>query len=198
MSYSLTLLPHAEVTTLMRDAARGDQDAWRRLYCALEPWMKGVLRGRIPPYLRARFDERDVMQEAFLSLASTPRVLESADATSFAGYLAEILRNGLADQVRRHQRWRRNARLESRDAEHVLSSIECEHERPSDCAERSDLQAFVDDALSRVSNADREILSRRFLSQETWVEIARRTGVPEPTVRRRGGEALERLMRRAT
>lgn len=198
MSYSPNLLPRAEITTLMRDAARGDQEAWRRLYSTLEPWMRGFLRGRIPPYLRARFDERDVMQEAFLSLASGSRVLESADADSFAGYLAEVLRNGLADQVRRHQRRRRNARLESRDAENALSSIECEHERPSESAERSDLQAFLDLALSRVSSADREILSRRFLNQETWVEIARCTGVPEPTVRRRGGEALERLMRRAT
>lgn len=196
MTFSMSRLSPAESQSLMRAAARGDQSAWCELYRAHATWMKAYLRRRMPAYLRARFDEQDMLQDVFLRLARSPDVLSNDDVDGLARYLRELLHNALADEMRHHQRQRRSVRREARGQSHAFEALASSDEPPNELAERADLQDFVADAMQRLSDHDREILCDRFVACLTWVEISRRRGVSEPTARRRGQEALGRLMQR--
>jgi RNA polymerase sigma factor (sigma-70 family) len=196
MTFSISRLSPAESLSLMRAAARGDQQAWGALYHAHETWMKTYLRRRLPPYLRARFDEQDMLQDVFLRLARSPDVLANDDVYGLARYLRELLHNVLADELRHHQRKRRSVLRETRGAQESFDTLVSHDVPPNELAENADLHDFVADALQRLPGPDREILCDRFVACLTWVEISRRIGVSEPTARRRGQEALGRLMQR--
>lgn len=183
----------AETLALMRLASRGDQAAWSRLYDAHRPWMSAILRGRIPPDMRARFDGEDVMQAAFLSLCKSSRVLESGDGASLKGFLVEVLRNGLRDELRYHHRQRRSAAQESGHSEVELASYASEEDLPPELAEKAESTAFLIEALHRLSIEDQDLVCRRFVEGLTWNDVAHATGLSETTARRRTLEALERL-----
>ncbi|MBL8860040.1 MAG: RNA polymerase sigma factor [Planctomycetes bacterium] len=198
MTSTIPDLQPGETRTLMRAAARGDQAAWSRLYHANEHWMYTLVRGRIPIHLRARFDHEDVMQDAFLSLCKGAEVLETGDETQLKRFLAGMLRNGLRDEVRHHQRKRRNPVRETSDGEHALDGCESSEDQPSELAEKSDMRAFLIRALHRLPHDDQEIILRRYVDCLSWVEISNLLGLSEPTVRRRALEAIDRLMHTRT
>jgi RNA polymerase sigma factor (sigma-70 family) len=196
MTYSFMPSPSLDSVTLMRAAARGDQAAWICLYEMHEPWMRAYVRARIPTHLRARFDDRDMVQDAFLCLAKSPGVLAIDDGEGLRRFLRELLRNVLTDEVRHHQRQRRSTRRETRGEDHTLDALVSNDLPPCEQVERADMQDFVGEALQRLPVQDRDLLCDRFVDCLTWVEISRRIGVSEPTARRRGQDALERLLLR--
>jgi RNA polymerase sigma factor (sigma-70 family) len=196
MTYSILRLAPAESLSLMRAAANGDQAAWSRLYHAHEAWMKAYLRRRMPAWLRARFDEQDMLQDVFLRLARSPDVLASDDGDGLSRFLCGILHNVLADEVRRHQRQCRSTERETGGGLHELDALACDEEQPSAQAERADMNGFVGQALQRLTREDQALLLGRFVDCLTWVELSRRIGVSEPTARRRGQDALGRLLQR--
>ena len=196
MTYSLSRLAPAESLTLMRAAATGDQAAWSQLYRAHETWMKAYLRRRMPGYLRARIDEQDMLQDVFLRLARSPDVLSSDDGDGLGRFLCGLLHNVLADEVRRHRRLCRSTQREIGTDFDDLEVIACDEEQPCAQAERADMNGFVGAALQRLPHEDRLLLLGRFVDCLTWVELSRRIGVSEPTARRRGQDALERLLQR--
>lgn len=195
MHSPMPVSPAEDSSRLMLAAARGDADAWTMLCSTHEPWMQRALRGRIPSHLRARFDESDVMQEALLSLCAASRVLESGDPAGLRRFLGKVLQNGLRDEVRRHHRGRRNARREGPGSGPGLDLQPCRAPLPLEEALWRDLCEQLEDELERLPSEDRELLRRRFVEDETWIEIAERLGLSEPTARRRGTLALERLRR---
>lgn len=184
-----------ETLALMRLASRGDQAAWSKLYLAHRPWMSAILRGRIPPELRARFDGEDVMQTAFLALCNSSRVLESGNGASLRGFLVEVLMNGLRDELRFHRRRRRSASSEASDGEGALESCASGDELPPDLAEKAEAQAHLIEVLHRLSHEDQDLVCRRFVEGLTWCEVARVTGLSESTARRRTLEVIESLVR---
>lgn len=193
MHSPLPLSPAEDSSRLMLAAARGDPNAWMRLCSAHEPWMQRVLRGRIPSHLRGRFDEWDVMQDALLSLCAASRVLETGDPAGLRRFLGKVLQNGLRDEVRRHHRCRRNARREGSGTDLDLQPSRAP--LPLEEAEWRDLCEQLHGELERLPSDERELLRRRFVEDETWIEIAERLGLSEPTARRRGTLALERMRR---
>jgi RNA polymerase sigma factor (sigma-70 family) len=157
--------------------------------------MRSFLRPRIPTHLRARFDAHDVMQDAFLSLSTCPGVLVVGDETDLRRFLVGVLVNGLRDEVRKHQRQCRSAKRENAGAT-ALESIASSADQPSECAEKADMSAFLVKSMSLLPKTEQVLLWHRFVHGLTWVEISRRTGMSEPTVRRRSSEALGYLAQR--
>jgi RNA polymerase sigma factor (sigma-70 family) len=179
----------------LRLIAPGGPAAWTELYAAHRPWMRSLVEGRIPPRLQARFDHDDVVQTAFLALCCRPAAIDAIDVGSVKNFLGEVMRNGLRDQVRHHTRQRRNADKECDASEHVLAGRASQQEMPLEVIEKAERQAALVTALGELPQGDQELVRLKYVEQRSWVEVGRELGLSETTARRRGLEALDRLMR---
>lgn len=189
--------PESEDRTLalLRRATGGDQDAWRSLYTEHEALMRSVLRNRIPPHLRPRFDTEDLMQSAFLALAEHGADLEIDDARSFRAWLARVLLNKLRDRIRRVARAARDGARETRPPTEVVEQHPDGGPSLEELAQQAELMARMYERILTLEPDDREIVISRFVDQLSWTEIALRTGLAPATVTRRYNTLLERIVR---
>jgi RNA polymerase sigma factor (sigma-70 family) len=173
--------------------ADGDPAAWSELYTIHRPWMSALVQARIPLRLQARFDHDDVIQTAFLALCCRPGAIEAIDSGSVKSFLGEVMRNGLRDQVKHHTAQRRDADQEC-DADALADRV-CQAEMPLEVIEKAERQAALAVAMAELPPADQELVRLKYVEQRTWEEVGRELGLSETTARRRGLEALDRLMR---
>jgi RNA polymerase sigma-70 factor (ECF subfamily) len=181
--------------SLLRRATAGDQDAWHELFNAHQPLMRGVLRNRIPPSLRARFDMEDIMQSAFLTLSQQGGALELRDAPSFRAWLSRVLLNKLQDRLRNAARATRQGVRELRSPTEAVQQHADQGPSLEELAAQTELMARMYERILALPQADRDIVNLRFVDQVPWAEIARHTGLAESTVRRRYRELLENIVR---
>jgi RNA polymerase sigma-70 factor (ECF subfamily) len=148
----------APETALVRDACRGDRDAFGALYRRYARMVHGVLLARVP---RRHVD--DLVQDVFLQALGRMHTLR--DPAAFAGWLAAIARNRAVDHLRA-----------TRETVEVTEEIEA--------PERTDGETFRVLALLRgLPEAYRETLVLRLVEGMTGPEIAARTGLTEGSVR---------------
>src|SRR3954469_4871450 len=93
--YILTARRAARVSLVddVRAIARGDDDAFTRVYAAYGRMVRAVLLGRVP-----RKDVDDLLQDVFV-IAYT-RIRELRDPSAFGGWVATIARNRATDHLR--------------------------------------------------------------------------------------------------
>jgi RNA polymerase sigma-70 factor (ECF subfamily) len=80
----------------------GDEAATGELFRAFEPFLRGLVRRRLPARVRGRFDSVDVVQSAWVSLLDGLREArwQFPDASSFRGFLAQVVLCRLYDRSR--------------------------------------------------------------------------------------------------
>src|SRR5260370_3705473 len=90
-------LPDTDLSSAVRDAQRGDEEAFRLLFRAVQPRLLRYLRGIVAD------EAEDVASEAWLQIA---RDLGSfrGDFDGFRGWAATIARHRALDHLRGHQR----------------------------------------------------------------------------------------------
>src|SRR5262249_41068591 len=83
----------------------GDPDAAERVFVAFEPYLRMVVRKKLPPRLRAKFDSMDVVQSVWADLLRGVREAgwRFADEAHLRAFLVELTRNRFIDQSRRHR-----------------------------------------------------------------------------------------------
>lgn len=189
--------PEGEDPTLvlLRRAMEGDQPAWDSLYAEHEHLMRNVLRNRIPPSLRRRFDTEDLMQSAFLALTKHGPDLELSDARSLRAWLARVLLNKLKDRIRRAAREAREGALEVRPPTEVVEQIPDDGATLEQLAHQAELMARMYERILTLEREDRDLVIARFVDQLTWTEIADRTGIAPATATKRYNKLLERIVR---
>jgi RNA polymerase sigma-70 factor (ECF subfamily) len=81
----------------------GDEAAAGELYRAFEPFLRGLVRRRMPGQVRARFDSIDVVQSAWASLLDGLREdrWKFADASHVRAFLARVVLCRLYDRGRK-------------------------------------------------------------------------------------------------
>ncbi|MEM7517844.1 MAG: sigma-70 family RNA polymerase sigma factor [Planctomycetota bacterium] len=110
----------------------------------------------------------DVVQETFLRLAqSPPRFDDSATNRSLSSWLHTVMRNLCMDAHRSEARRRR------REEEIALADTTA---GGIDQVEAEDTRAYVESALERLPEDQREVLVLRLLSERSYKEIATITG----------------------
>lgn len=176
-------------------AKAGEQCAWVALDKALRPRLEAQLRARVPDALRSRFDVEDVLQSGFLEAARRIADFEHRGESSFEAWIAEIMFNELRDKIRYHARDKRSVDREEQLASSIAARARLDSQTPSRVAVNAEAEAGLAASLKTLEESDRTILRLRFQDGLSWSEIARRTGMPQTTVRRRGTEALETLLR---
>src|SRR5262245_47585686 len=150
--------PNAAAARDVRAVARGDRDAFTRVYAAYGRMVRAILLGRVP-----RPDVDDLLQDVFLTAYT--RIAELRDPSAFGGWIASIARNRATDHLRQTR-------------EHA--------ELPPELPGGDPIEAetlMVLDTVRRLPEAYRETLLMRLVEGMSGQEIADRTGLSPGSVR---------------
>jgi RNA polymerase sigma-70 factor (ECF subfamily) len=91
--------------SLLERLCNGDPDAAERAFVAFEPYLRMVVRKKLPPRLRAKFDSMDVVQSVWADLLSGFREAgwRFADEAHLRAFLVKLTRHRFIDRIRRHR-----------------------------------------------------------------------------------------------
>ena len=158
----------------------GDAAAGEQAFRAFEPYLRRLVRRRLGPRMRAKFDSVDVVQSVWVDLVRGFQAgrWQFADAARLRAFLVRATRNRFLNRVDRHRAAvDRERPLPPDGADPRLPSRE---PPPSERARRDELWERL---LALCPPAHREVLR---LKQEgrPLAEIAARTGLHEGSVRR--------------
>jgi RNA polymerase sigma-70 factor (ECF subfamily) len=165
---------------LLEKLCRGDARAAEQVFLTYEPYLRMVVRRRLPAALRARFDSVDVVQSVWADLVQGFRQAgwRFPNAAALQAFLVKVTHNRFLDRVRRHQ--------PSLEREHAVSLAEAADRspsplpRPSEVAEADDLWERM---LALCPPAHHEVL-RLKRQGLPLAEVAARTGLHEGSIRR--------------
>lgn len=178
-------------TELIRDAQRGDLEAFNRLVLAHQSRVFNVA-------LRIMGDEdsaSDAAQETFISAY---RSLRRFRGGSFQSWLLRIVTNSCYDELRRRKRRPATsiddltAEPEADQAEASLS-LASRHEGPEAAAERSELSRAIEDCLRRLPDEFRVVAVLADVQGYEYAQVAKMVGKPLGTVKSRLARARARL-----
>lgn len=164
----------ANETELVREALAGNLAAFSVLVRRYQDLAYAVAVGVLSDFDLAR----DVVQEAFLCAFRELRKLK--DPSRFAGWLRGIVRHTAFRALRELGRVRRLAESMAEPAGSVALAPS-----PIENAEESERRSTVRQALSRLSEANREAMSLFYLDDLSYRDIAGLLGVNETTVQGR-------------
>jgi RNA polymerase sigma-70 factor (ECF subfamily) len=186
----------------LRRVADGDRSARGELLERYRGRLRQMIRVRLDRRLQARFDPSDVLQEA---LAEADRKLSDyarRRPLPFYPWLRRLVWERLV-QLQRHHLGakRRSVRREESPAlplpdasAHLLAErLADRRSSPSSALERDERRARVQAALSRLGEADCEVLALRYLEDLSTREIAAVLELSESAVKMRQLRALQRL-----
>jgi len=161
--------------SLLEKLCSGDTEAAARVFLAFEPYLRKVVRRRLPAPLRARFDSADVVQSVWADLLTGFREAgwRFADVAHLRAFLVRATHNRFIDRARQ-------AGLPRPAEGGELEQVPAPQPRPSEYAQAAEvwekLLALCPPAHREVLRLRREGLSR--------AEVAARTGLHEGSVRR--------------
>jgi RNA polymerase sigma-70 factor (ECF subfamily) len=176
----------------------GDRSALDALLAQHLPWLRGYVKARLGPALRARGETVDFVQEAVVDLLQyAPRfVVEDADC--FRGLLARIVENNLRDADDWYGAKRRALSRETMlpgDSALQLDPAARSVTRPSEHAQRNESRNWVLLALELLEPEDRKVILLRQWEELSFTEIGERMGIGESGARMRFQRALPKLAR---
>lgn len=148
-----------EIPRLVRDAQRGDREAFAQLYQRFTRMVHGIVLSRI-----GRADVDDVVQDVFVT--ALDRLGDLREPAAFGGWLAAIARHRAVDHGRRTV---------------VTDALVADAVSARD-PDRLEALAILD-AVRSLPDAYRETLMLRLVEGMTGAEIAERTGLTAASVR---------------
>jgi RNA polymerase sigma factor (sigma-70 family) len=91
--------------SVLEKLCSGDPAAAEQVFLAFEPYLRMVVRKKLPPRLRAKFDSMDVVQSVWADLLRGFRVAgwRFADEAHLRAFLVKLTRHRFIDQLRRHR-----------------------------------------------------------------------------------------------
>jgi RNA polymerase sigma-70 factor (ECF subfamily) len=165
---------------LLENLAKGESEAAERVFRDYEPFLRAMVRRRLTPMLRAKFDSMDVVQSAWADVLEGYRKdgWQFHDQAHLCAFLARVTYNHFATLCRKNR-----AALEH---EQVLDEDEWPGEpaanqpRPSQEAQAAELWTTL---MELCPPAHRQVLELKGQGVPL-AEIAERTGFHESSVRR--------------
>jgi RNA polymerase sigma-70 factor, ECF subfamily len=154
--------------TLIERAQHGDERARDELYERYLPRLRRWTHGRLPGWARDHLDTEDIVQDTLLqTIRRLDSFLPNHDR-SFCAYLCQAVRNRLTDAVRRSAR---------RPVTESLSpNAAATDPSPFEFAVGRQTAEQYSEALSRLSDSDRELIVARVELGLGYPEITALTG----------------------
>lgn len=172
---------------LVDRAKNGSQRAWNELYQRYRAMMIAHLRAIIPGYARRRFDEEDVLQNAFTKLFKRIESFQNRGEGSFRAYLARILHHTFLDELEKQRRER--ARESSTD----LGQLE--DAKQDSGGGLGGLNADMLEAMGKLSVEERDLIIQRYIDKRSYEAIAESLDCSRESARKLCNAALEKLER---
>lgn len=165
---------------LLDKLCSGDAAAATQAFLAYEPYLRMIVRRRLSPRLRVKFDSLDIVQSVWVNLLKGFRTAgwHFKDPAQFRAFLVKVAHNRFLNHVRQHKTaLAREQSLATFDAHELPAATQ---PQPSDLLQAEELWERL---LALCPPAHRELLH---LKQQglALVEIAARTGLHEGSVRR--------------
>lgn len=165
---------------LLEKLNSGDDAAAEQVFVAYEPYLRKVVRRRLPAELRAKFDSIDVVQSVYGDLLSAFRAggMRFGTAAQLRAFLIKATRNRFIDRVRQHQTAARLEQpLHETGPDHLPSSLQ---PRPSELVQAEELW----ERLLALCPPEHHRLLQLRRQGSTPIEIAAQTGLHAGSVRR--------------
>lgn len=184
------------LASLYRGAAAGDIEATAGLMQAWLLPLRAFVRAHLPPDLRARESDSDIVQSVCRELLGQREHFTFQGESQFRGWLFTAALNKVRTKVRFHRRRKRDARRELPPADSGGGAV---RELPADTAgplaealanERLDV---LDGALQQLSAGDRQVIVLARLGGLPIADVATRLGKNVEAARKQLGRALLRL-----
>jgi len=183
---------------IIRDARAGSNAAMGELLQACRAYLLGIAERELDPALRAKGGASDLVQETFLEAQRDfPRFDGSTEAELLA-WLRKMLLNNLANFARHYRGT--NKRLIDREqfldphaSEAVATPVPADSPTPSVQAIAAEDTQALEEAMQRLPDDYREVLTLRYLEGYSFEEIANRMGRTNNAVRHLFLRAVEKL-----
>jgi RNA polymerase sigma factor (sigma-70 family) len=166
--------------SMLEKLCSGDPAAAEAVFLAFEPYLRMVVRRKLPPWLRAKFDSMDVVQSVWADLLRGFREAgwRFADTAHLRAFLVKLTRHRFIDLLRRHRK--AVARERPMDEIDPGAAPASRLPTPSEVAQADELWERM---LALCPPAHRDVLSLRRQGIAV-TEIAARTGLHEGSVHR--------------
>lgn len=172
---------------------QGDKTGLKDIYEAYVGYIYRI----VYEVLRSRENAEDVTSEFFIRLWD--RAGQFKPGGGHRGYLAVMARNLAIDFLRKHKREELTALLQDIEAqpeEEREGGSRFYQEPPESDVEKAVIQEMsVEEALSTLKPAERQIVSLKVLGDLTFREIAKALGIPLGTVTWKYQNAIKKLRR---
>ncbi len=171
----------------------GDDAAATQLVREYEPVIRRVVRIQLrDPRMRRVLDSMDICQSVLRSFFVRAALgqYELSTPQELLSLLSRIARHKLADQIKQHQRKRRDVRRVEGGSpdERGIAAVE------SSPSEQVANQELLEEFRKRLSDEERHLAEQRALGHG-WVEIAAAAGGSPDALRKKLGRAVDRIGR---
>jgi RNA polymerase sigma-70 factor (ECF subfamily) len=170
----------ADVDDLMRRAARGDSEAFARLYDELSSAVYGLARRVVRDPARAE----DVTQEVFLDVWKQATRFDAGRGKAKT-WVMTIAHRRAVDAVRRSESQKRQ--------DHHGAPEEISHDEPGDAVMAAEEHGAVRDCLETLTALQLESVRLAYFNGYTYAEVATLLDKPLPTIKTRMRDGLIRL-----
>lgn len=166
--------------SLLEKLCSGDPAAAERVFLAFEPYLRMVVRKKLPTRLRAKFDSTDVVQSVWADVVRGFREAgwRFTDEAHLRAFLVKLTRNRFIDHLRRH----RTAVAREHPLGELVPALEPVSRLPSP-SELVQADELSERMLALCPPAHREIVRLRIRGIPV-AEIATRTGLHVGSVHR--------------
>jgi RNA polymerase sigma-70 factor (ECF subfamily) len=192
-----------EDADLIRRAAEGDSGAMAALFTRHRDRLERVVSLRLDPRLRGRIDPADVLQETYLEVSRRIGEYAMQPTVSAFVWLRSLATQKLVDLMRHHLGVKaravgRESSIDNHAAPQASSaSLAAELvgrlTSPSLAAIRAETRAQIEEALGRLDEVDREVLTLRHFEMMSNAEAAEALGLTAAAASMRYMRAIRRL-----
>jgi RNA polymerase sigma-70 factor (ECF subfamily) len=175
--------------SLLEKLANGESEAAERVFRDYEPLLRAMVRRRLTPMLRAKFDSMDVVQSVWADVLEGCREggWRFTDHEHLSAFLARVTYNHFVNHCRRNRPALEREQPMVEDDSPARPA--CDQPRPSQVVQAEELWATLMDLCPP---AHRQILELKGQGMPL-AEIADQTGLHESSVRRILYELAKRL-----
>jgi RNA polymerase sigma factor (sigma-70 family) len=173
-------MTHQPLESVLDKLCSGDRAAAERVFLEFEPYLRMVVRKKLPSRLRAKFDSVDIVQSIWADLLRGFREAgwRFADEAHLRAFLVRLTRHRFIDRFRRH----RTAIARERPLGEITPAEEPRSRLPSP-SELVQADELSQQMLALCAPAHREIVRLRLRGLPV-AEIANRTGLHIGSVHR--------------
>jgi len=195
----MALSDSSQTRRLLDEVAAGDREAFERLFERHRRDLVGLVKLRVGKPIRSRLDPSDVVQEAYAdAVARLPDYL-ARRPMPFRLWLRKTAHERLIKLNEHHRYARRSVKREvpipKRSSALLARRLVVSGLTVSQDLSRREMAERVRQALARLTDEDREILTMRYLEHLENQEIAALLEIDPAAASRRHGRALMRLGR---